>query len=205
MTRSIGASLAVGVLAVGVLTTACGARTTNTSADSAATSGSTSSPTTSGSSPASSASGGGDTKSSGPAKCTTADLKVTLGQGDAGAGHAFTPIVFTNTSGKDCTITGYPGVSFVTGDNGSQVGDPATRVQSGGATVTLAPGKQTSADLSRTNVGLYDPAQCAPTEVRGLRVYPPDNTAAVFVPLDGQACSKTVPNQTPLTIKAVGQ
>lgn len=197
MSRSIGSALAVGVLAVGVLSAACG---TPNSTNSAAT---TSPPTTvSGSTTAGSAPSA-TPKATGPAKCTTAGLKVTAGGGDAGAGHAFIPIVFTNTSGQACTITGYPGVSFVTGDNGKQVGDPATRVPGGGGTITLAPGEAASAAVSRTNIGVYDPAQCAATDVRGLRIYPPDNTDAAFVPLAGQACSKTIPNQTPLTVKAV--
>jgi hypothetical protein len=39
----------------------------------------------------------------------------------------------------------------------------------------------------------YDPADCAPVPVRGLRVYPPGDTASLFVPLEGTACSAKPP------------
>ncbi|MBV8933674.1 MAG: DUF4232 domain-containing protein [Kutzneria sp.] len=194
MTRSTGAVLTVGVLAVGLFAAGCGQR-----GDTGASSSGTSQPGTS-SAPASHSVGAAQT---GPAKCLTGDLKVTVGNGDAGAGHAFLPIVFTNISDHECVMSGYPGVSFVTGDKGAQVGDPASREPAPAGTVTLAPGKAASAMVERTNVGMYDPAQCQPTDVRGLRVYPPDNTDAVFVEVGGQACAKSVPNQTPLRVKPV--
>jgi hypothetical protein len=216
MTRSFGIAAVAGIMAVGLLTAACGGtRATNASSDTSSTSSST--PTTStagtvtsgadtGANTASGAGGdgrGGASEANG--QCLSANLKVTAGSGNAGAGHSFIPIVFTNAGSKPCTIAAYPGVSFVAGDDGHQVGDPATRVPGSEPTVTLQPGQSASAALSITNVGVYDQAQCQPVTVRGLRVYPPNNTAAAFVPLSGgvQACSGHVPNQTPLQIKPV--
>jgi hypothetical protein len=206
-------------MAVGLLTAACGQpRTTGASSDTSATTtasstaasdtsttsaGGTSDPGVNTASGAGGDGSGGATASNG--QCVTGSLKVTTGTGNAGAGHSFIPIVFTNTSGTPCSIAAYPGVSFVTGDDGHQVGDPASRVSTKGATITLAPGQAASAALSITNVGLYDAGQCKPVDVRGLRVYPPNNTAAAFVPLNTgvQGCSGHVANQTPLTIKPV--
>jgi hypothetical protein len=212
MTRSFGTTVAVGVMAVGLLTAACGApRTSNTSSDtpltatSSAATGTTTSgtPTTSDSSASQAPGASGATAAH--SQCLTGNLKVTAGTGDAGAGHSFIPIVFTNVGTAACTIAAYPGVSFVTGDDGQQVGDPATRVPASMPAITLAPGQSASAALSITNVGMYDASQCKPVEVRGLRVYPPNNTAAAFVPLNNgvRGCSAHVPNQTPLSVKPV--
>ena len=218
MTRSFGIAAAAGVMAVGLLTAACGSpNSSNTASGTSTTSSSTPATSTASSAPATSsadsgvntASGsGGDGSggaSAGNGQCISDNLKVTVGGGDAGAGHSFLPIVFTNAGAKPCTIAAYPGVSFVAGDDGHQVGDPATRVSASASTITLQPGQAASASLSITNVGVYDQAQCKPVAVRGLRVYPPNNTAAAFVPLTGdvQGCSAHVPNQTPLQIKPV--
>ena len=218
MTRSFGIAAAAGVMAVGLLTAACGSPSaSNAASDTSTTSSSTPATSTASSAPATSsadsgvntASGsGGDGSggaSAGNGQCISDNLKVTVGGGDAGAGHSFLPIVFTNAGAKPCTIAAYPGVSFVAGDDGHQVGDPATRVSASASTITLQPGQAASASLSITNVGVYDQAQCKPVTVRGLRVYPPNNTAAAFVPLTGdlQGCSAHVPNQTPLQIKPV--
>jgi hypothetical protein len=43
------------------------------------------------------------------------------------------------------------------------------------------------------NVANYDAAVCRPTPVRGLRVYPPGDTAALFVPAEGTGCAGTPP------------
>lgn len=216
MTRSVVVTVAAGVMAVGLLTAACGSpRTSTASSDTSTTTSSSATPTTSTdtSAPSSAAGGGapadgsaGSGASAGNGQCLTSNLKVTVGGGDAGAGHAFLPIVFTNVGSGSCTIAAYPGVSFVAGDDGHQVGDPATRVPGSMPTITLQPGQAASAALSMTNIGMYDAGQCQPVAVRGLRVYPPNNTASAFVPLSGQqACSAHVPNQTPLQIKPVVQ
>jgi Domain of unknown function (DUF4232) len=208
MTRSVGIPLAVGVMAVGLLTAACGSpRTSDASSNTSTTTSSSVTLTAStaansdGSAPTDGSAGSG--ASAANRQCLTANLKVTVGGGDAGAGHSFLPIVFTNTGGA-CTIAAYPGVSYVAGDDGHQVGDPAIRVPGSMPAITLQPGQAASAALSMTNVGLYDAGECKPVAVRGLRVYPPNNTASAFVPLTGQqGCSGHVPNQEPMRIKPV--
>src|ERR1700734_2524543 len=61
--------------------------------------------------------------------CSTADLSaaVNTSPGGAAAGSTYYPMNFTNTSKSSCYLFGYPGVSFVTGPSGSQIGEPASR------------------------------------------------------------------------------
>jgi hypothetical protein len=123
-------------------------------------------------------------------RCHTIDLSLEPGAGDAAAGTQYLPLVFTNTSDRTCTLYGYPGVSWVAGDQGSQVGDPFQRKSDDKkTTVTLDPGQAAHATLQMPNAGNYDAARCKPVSVRGLRVYPPDETAAVFVSLPSKECA----------------
>jgi hypothetical protein len=128
-----------------------------------------------------------------PARCRTAELAGALGPSDAGAGSVYLTIVFTNTGGRTCVLQGFPGVSYVTGDNGAQVGAPAARTGAAGPVVSLAPGAKASAKLQAVNVHNFDEAACGYTPVRGLRVYPPDETAAMFLPSETTGCALTPP------------
>ncbi|MEU7476402.1 DUF4232 domain-containing protein [Lentzea sp. NPDC042327] len=129
--------------------------------------------------------------STGPAACRSADLGLALNpdQGGGGMNKMRYLLAFTNKGAAACTLQGFPGVSFVTGDTGTQVGAPATREGAEPAAVTLQPGASASSLVTIANAGVYDPAECAPTDVRGLRIYPPGETAALFVPKEQQACS----------------
>jgi len=128
--------------------------------------------------------------------CPTSGLSLRLGQSGAAAGSRYQPIVFTNTTPAPCTLTGYPGVSFVAPSTGQQVGAAATRnPQHATTTITLAPGASASGLLQIVNHANYPPADCKATPVSGLRVYPPGNTAAAYVPFDDDtqaACSSQV-------------
>jgi hypothetical protein len=109
---------------------------------------------------------------------------------------------FTNTSQSECTLNGHPGVSFVAGEQGQQVGAPAERT--GDPTrVVLAAGATAHADLVVVNADVFDPAQCQPVDVAGLRVYPPDQTASVFVPFPSRGCTSQAAEVNPLSIGAV--
>jgi len=131
----------------------------------------------------------------GPTLCRTADLGLSLGGSDGAAGSSYTPIRFTNHGAAACTLHGYPGVSFVAGDAGTQVG-PAASEDPGGmsvTTVTIAPGAVASAVLQTTQYLNYPAVTCRATAVRGLRIYPPGNTAAGFLslPAGTMACAGT--------------
>lgn len=136
-------------------------------------------------------------------QCTTATLTVALGPSEGAAGHRYTAIVFTNTGGS-CRITGYPGVSFYAGGDHHQVGTAATRDAGSTPAVVLLRGQSASAWVDQPNPGLFDPAQCGPTPVTGLRVYPPGNTIPLLLPqADAQACAKAIPGQRLLSVRAV--
>jgi hypothetical protein len=126
--------------------------------------------------------------------CKAADLKLSLGPTDGAAGHIYQALRFTNVSDVTCTMTGFPGVSYVTGDNGTQVGAPAQRDGAVGPTVTLAPGQVASSVVAMTDVGVFDPGACQPTPTRGFRVYPPNSTASMFVAENGTGCAGNPPS-----------
>jgi Protein of unknown function (DUF4232) len=130
-----------------------------------------------------------------PAGCRTSGLSLRLGTAGGAAGSMYEPIVFTNTSARACTLYAFPGVSFVAPATGHQVGAPASRDrQHPSATITLAPGASASALLQIVDPYNYPPSTCALTAVSGLRVYPPGNTAAAYVPFPAtaKACSSQV-------------
>jgi hypothetical protein len=137
-------------------------------------------------------------------ECKVADLSIGLGGGDAAAGTSYRALVFTNKGTRTCTIQGFPGVSFVAGDDGHQVGPAADRVGEKGPAIPLAPGASAFADIGFVQIQNYDPAVCQPTEVRGLRIYPPHDYDSAFVPNPGMGCASTPPgNQlTVATVKA---
>ena len=132
--------------------------------------------------------------SGGSGECKAANLKLSIGSGDAAAGHFYVPIVFTNTGSASCTMRGWPGVSYVTGDSGSQVGQPAKRTGTEGPAVTLAPNAVASSVVTVTDVAVFDASSCQPTPVRGFRVYAPDDTASMFVPRSGTGCAGNPPS-----------
>lgn len=134
-----------------------------------------------------SSAGGGTAGGSGAATtCRTSDLALSLlpGEGGASAGHQHFTIQLANRGATACTLDGHPGVSLVTGDAGQQLGAAASR-EGTPALVRLGPGASAYADLSVAQAGDYDASQCQPQAAKGLRVYPPDQTASAFVPADG--------------------
>jgi hypothetical protein len=153
---------------------------------------SASSPTTSApASPATSATSAAPSASSGPAgtRCAIGSLKITYAndQGGGGAGSVQGALSFRNTGSTACTLAGFPGVSFVSGAKGTQVGQAATRTDGAVKTRTLAPGKSVKAALRRTQPGNYG-EDCGQTRVDGFRVYPPDATESAFVAFRTTGC-----------------
>ncbi|SER94946.1 Protein of unknown function [Propionibacterium cyclohexanicum] len=137
--------------------------------------------------PASSAPTGGS--SSGQAEavaCSTHDLDVSLTPGEgAGAGSLFPYLVLTNSSSATCTVRGYPGVSFVGYGNGTQLGAAGLRVDLASLqTVTLSPGQSSHSKLRIARAENFPADTCSPVAADGLRVYPPEQTAALYAPSD---------------------
>lgn len=135
-------------------------------------------------------------------RCAATELAVSLGPGDGAAGSVYRPLIFTNTGQRTCELTGFPGVSYVTGDDGHQVGPAAAMSGPRGGAVPMDPGRTSAAELQLVQVRNFDEAGCRPTPVRGLRVYPPGETVARFVPMAGTGCAGDPPGPQ-LTVKTV--
>ena len=138
--------------------------------------------------------GGGAPMAGGTPECRTTNLKLSLGPSDGAAGHIFQALRFTNSSSQNCVLVGFPGVSYVTGSAGSQVGVPAERDGAKGGEIILKPGQVASAIVTFTDVGVFDQTACKPTPTLGLRVYPPDSTASMFIAQNGTGCAGTTPS-----------
>jgi hypothetical protein len=138
----------------------------------------------------------------GNGECKAADLSLAIGDSEGAAGTVYRKVVFTNKGGRTCTIQGFPGVSYVTGADGHQVGEAAVRIGTKGPVITLAPGAKADAPVGFVQVGNFDPGACQPTATRGLRIYPPHDTASMFLPLDGTGCAGKPPGQQ-LSVRSV--
>ena len=129
----------------------------------------------------------------GPAGCPNGSLQLKLSLAQGYAGGVYEVIDFTNTSGTTCTLFGYPGVSLVSGPPYVQIGLAAKR--SGTAPVkqiTLAPGATANALLQVVDALNFPTATCSPAKATDLRIYPPNQTVAVFLPSDSQGCAEPV-------------
>lgn len=147
-----------------------------------------------------------ETSGLGPGKstCTTDHLEITTSDKQGAAGSILLNVVLKNTDRTDCLMEGYPGVSLVADNNGTQLGKAADREKGvEPQTVTLAPGASATAAVKITNVGALNPEQCQPTKADGLRIYPPNETKASFVPLEdieGCAGDMSILSVQPVTV-----
>lgn len=140
------------------------------------------------------------------ATCPASSLAVGLDQaaGGGAAGSQFVLLTFRNTGMSRCVLDGHPGVSFVGGGAGRQIGSPAVRTGSL-RQVTLARGQTTTAVLQVADAGNYDAATCAPTTADGLRVYPPGSRTSRFVAYRVQACQGSTGSSPQMQVSAVGR
>lgn len=138
------------------------------------------------------------TAPSGPQACATAELTLSLGQPNGAAGSTYVTLTLTNVGASTCTVDGYPGVSYVSGSNGTQVGASAQRdPASPSSTVTLPHGQSAHSQVRIVNPYDFNAAACKITPVQGFRIYPPGQTTAGFVRDPGNACSsRTLPSPT---------
>lgn len=127
----------------------------------------------------------------GTALCTAANLKATTdATGGGAAGSVYMQLILTNAGTEPCLLKGYAGVSLAADANGDPLGAAATRDESTPvADVLLAPGQAGTATLRYTQAGNYP--DCAPIPAAGLRIYPPEDTASLFVADPRDACSNT--------------
>ena len=194
---------ALAVLGAAALLTGCtsssgGATTSTTPGSSTGTapqsSAPTSAPTASAPSPPTTSTA--TATSSATPKCASADLSGTVDatKGSGAAGSIYYPVDLTNVSGGTCFLRGNPGVSFVTGPSGTQLGRSARWTTSPPpTTVTLQPGQTGHATLQVAEASNYDASQCKPATAHYLRIYPPNDTGSLVVPFTARACSARLP------------
>ncbi|WP_445155352.1 DUF4232 domain-containing protein [Arthrobacter sp. Hor0625] len=134
------------------------------------------------------------TSAAGPARCKAAHLTASLdSRGGGAAGSVYMQLILKNSGTEPCLLQGYPGVSLTAGASGAPIGAAAKRDDSAPATdVLLAPGKAGKATLRYTQAANYP--DCTRTPAAGFRVYPPEDTASLFVPAAKDACRESAVN-----------
>lgn len=99
-------------------------------------------------------------------------------------------LILTNSGTESCVLNGFPGVSLTSTPTGDPIGAAASRDDTQPvANVVLAPGKSGFAQLRYTQAGNYP--ECTQVPATGFRVYPPEETASLFIPQQRTACSNT--------------
>jgi hypothetical protein len=130
----------------------------------------------------------------GLAACQSGSLQVTVDAAQAGAaaGSTYYPVDFTNTSGSACGMYGYPGISFVTAGSGAgtQIGAAAQENPAfDKLMIRLAPGGVAHAWLQVNSAGNFPASSCQPHAADWLKVFPPDQTVALYVNHSFDACA----------------
>jgi len=179
------------------LAAVAGCSSSSSSSSAPATSSSSSTPAAAGSSTAAVAPSTPSSSLSpavtGTPACATSSLNVTLGASQGYAGGVYETIVFTNTSGSTCTLNGYPGVSLVSAPPYTQIGLAAQRsTNTPVKQITLATGASANAQLQIVDALNFGSATCSPTQAAFLRVFPPNQTAPVYLTDTSQTCAQPV-------------
>lgn len=187
---SQGFVITTAAAAAALLLTACGPSQPQTQA-STEPGPSSASPTTSSAAPSTTASppSSATPTAAGPALCKAATLSAANDStGGGAAGSVYMTLTLTNTGTEACLLKGFPGVSLTADANGAPIGAPATRDETTPAVdVLLAPGQSGAAVLRYTQAGNFP--DCTMVPAAGYRIYPPEDTASLFLAQPTQACS----------------
>ncbi|MFD7732421.1 DUF4232 domain-containing protein [Kitasatospora phosalacinea] len=130
-------------------------------------------------------------KEAGSAKCAAKDVKLTVtGPNDHATdkSSALATVRALNTSGKACTLTGFPGVRLADDQGKSAPLDAVREEGNSPATVTLQPGKSADAQLLYSNVNFEGSASgrlVCPVTGSKVSLILPDTTEQVQVPVTG--------------------
>jgi hypothetical protein len=169
---------------------ACSSSTSSSSSSSSSPSTPSATSTSTSTAPVTSPSPSASPTAAAAPACANGTLQVKL-RGEQGyAGGVDLAINFTNTTSAACTLYGYPGVSLVSSSH-AQIGLAAKRTTTAPAeVVTLAPGATGHAQLQIADALNFPTSACGPVQAADLRVYPPGQTAAVFLPDHSQGCAQ---------------
>jgi hypothetical protein len=125
----------------------------------------------------------------GPGLCKAATLTATEdSSGGGAAGSVYSKLILTNAGAEPCLLRGFPGVSLTADATGAPIGAPARQDGSSPvADVLLAPGQAGAAEMRYTQAGNYP--DCTVTQAAGYRIYPPEDTASLFLAVPRNACA----------------
>ncbi|HHV21345.1 MAG TPA: DUF4232 domain-containing protein [Propionibacterium sp.] len=133
--------------------------------------------------------------------CTPAELDVVFEPDPKASGPGYDAylIWMTNTSSRSCEILGFPGVAFVTGPGGSQIGAAADRDRIYKSTrFVLEPGRQAASEVRVKQPGQF--TNCRATTASYLQVIVPNTWTAFLYPANITACSN--PDALQLSVRA---
>lgn len=133
------------------------------------------------------------------APCEGPQLKLSVGEGDAGAGNRVRNFALQNAGTRACTLTGYPTVT-VQDDDGDVLTDiraeqsPGSYFRQGQAPtpVTLAPGDKALFEVSWTVAPNEAQGQKTCPTAAGVRVIVPSDTAAITAPFEFSPCGNRI-------------
>ena len=124
----------------------------------------------------------------GPALCKAAGLTATTDStGGGAAGSVYMQLLLTNSGSEPCLLMGFAGVSLTAGADGAPIGAAAARDTTPATEVLLEPGQAGAATLRYTQARNYP--DCTVVPAAGFRVYPPEDTASLFIAQPRDACS----------------
>ena len=191
---SVTAAAGVALLLSGCATTQSQTQATSSSSTPSASASETSQPSSAAATPTASGAATATTattSASGPALCKAANLKGSLdASGGGAAGSVYMQLILKNSGSASCLLKGFAGVSLTASATGNPLGAAATRDDSTPvASVLLAPGQSGKATLRYTQAGNYP--SCTHVPAAGFRVYPPEDTASLFIPAAKDACSES--------------
>ena len=124
-----------------------------------------------------------------PGLCKAAGLTGTIDStGGGAAGSVYMKLIFTNSGTEPCLLKGFAGVSLTADANGAPLGAAAARDESTpAAEVLLEPGQAGAATLRYTQARNYP--DCTVVPAAGFRIYPPEETASLFLAQPRGACT----------------
>lgn len=125
----------------------------------------------------------------GPGLCKAAGLTGTIDStGGGAAGSVYMTLILTNSGTEPCVLRGFAGVSLTADANGAPIGAAATRDESTpAADLVLEPGQAGTATLRYSQAANHPDCTMAPAA--GFRIYPPEDTASLFIAQPRDACS----------------
>lgn len=141
------------------------------------------------------------TTSVNPADCRTDEVSVTFVTDPSASGRNYDAYLvwMRNVSTRSCQLFGFPGVDFMSGPGGQQVGHEGFRDRIYTPTrISIDPGQRAAAEVRIADTASV--AGCRPTSVPGVRIYVPNTYSPQFFAMPVQACSN--PQAIQLTVRA---